>query len=835
MPLNHSPPKIRPAAGRPSRLVRPPWAVAGDAGLRTQDVAGQLQNPQPLDNLMPPASVGSDRSGLRRVQKTRHDQLAAPAANGERCAVQKSGQSTCQPPDQKQNPPKYVRPQKCNDNRGAGPRCNSDVATINPQKIYVGDRAKIRGTPRVGEVMYVGPATFAHGKAVVGLKLDQKRTTSMCDGKYHGERYFRCQPGYGQYVPLADAEVLTSEPKDFKQPAPEAVGEAKGAETNLQKSNRVVLGIKHQKSDREVPCPSIPPHNNVGNLSCVQPPSRKVSNGGLGDGSPLDMELQKVIGLNKVKSTIISMRNGIIMQRKRAKFGPPQTPLMPMHAVNVFLGNPGSGKSTIAALLARMLHSMGQLTSDHVTEIDYKDLTSGGYHREDDTCAGMIRSARGGVLMINDAYKLIDERSRDSSGIKAVHTLVKECESRRKFVLILAGPRTPMQTFLRGAGSPLARIVTSTLEFPDLSADECALVARNVAASKGFTLDSNLTNGILGEIFRVKLRRLDTQNSNGVAVHSVVTDAIRSQTDRVHQNGTVSKSSLTTLLEEDFGETRSSTNCDGADDDINSVLTKLDKVTGLNGVKTFVHSMVATLELDQQRREVGMKPLNDSTLHMIFAGNPGTGKTTIARVVADMLRTLGVLRVGHLVEADRSSLVAGFVGQTALKTQEIVRSALGGVLFIDEAYALVSNEKDSFGREALDTLIKMVEDHRDDIVVILAGYKDEMENLLAHNPGVRSRFPTVIEFANYTAPELMEIFEGMMRADDLELAADARKVLMVQLEQMEKIADKENGNGRAMRNLLDAAKRRQALRLQKQTGRKTIQQLQSLTLEDIQG
>merc|ERR1712166_1657418 len=322
------------------------------------------------------------------------------------------------------------------------------------------------------------------------------------------------------------------------------------------------------------------------------------------------------------------------------------------------------------------------------------------------------------------------------------------------------------------------------------------------------------------------------QNSNGLAVHSVLMQAIRGQTDRVHSKGTCSKSSLTTLIEADFGEARSgaggsggASDGDGGEGNIAAVLARLENVTGLADVKTFVRSMVATLELDQQRREMGMKPLNDATLHMIFAGNPGTGKTTIARVVADMLRTLGVLRTGHLVEADRSSLVAGYVGQTALKTTAMVKSALGGVLFIDEAYALVSNDKDTFGREALDTLIKLVEDYRDDLVVILAGYKDEMNVLLSHNPGVRSRFPTVIDFENYKPDELMEIFTSMLKSDDLTLDPNAEGPLMALFTQMGSVEDKENGNGRAVRNVIELAKRKQALRLQQSPGKKSAEQL----------
>merc|ERR1719428_2809172 len=206
-----------------------------------------------------------------------------------------------------------------------------------------------------------------------------------------------------------------------------------------------------------------------------------------------------------------------------------------------------------------------------------------------------------------------------------------------------------------------------------------------------------------------------------------------------------------------------------------AALTKLDGIVGLQGVKSFVKSLFAQLKMEVERREAGLGgPGSAGTLHMIFSGNPGTGKTTVARIVAELLASMGLIRKGHIVEADRATLVAGYSGQTALKTRQVVDQAMGGVLFVDEAYALVSEDgKDSFGKEALDTLIKIIEDRRSDLVVILAGYPDEMARLVATNPGVRSRFPTQVLFEDYTESELMQIAASMLAGDGFSLSEPA--------------------------------------------------------------
>ncbi|MDQ3148240.1 MAG: AAA family ATPase, partial [Actinomycetota bacterium] len=187
---------------------------------------------------------------------------------------------------------------------------------------------------------------------------------------------------------------------------------------------------------------------------------------------------------------------------------------------------------------------------------------------------------------------------------------------------------------------------------------------------------------------------------------------------------------------------------------------ELDRLIGLSGVKAEVKLVTDLIRVQAMRRERDL-PVTESGRHLVFTGNPGTGKTTVARLLAQIYRTLGVVEKGHLVETDRSGLVAGFVGQTALKVQEVFTRALGGVLLIDEAYALARGREGDFGMEAVDTLVKLIEDHRDEVVVIAAGYPDEMATLLDSNPGIRSRFPKTIHFPDYTTDELLSIFRSL--------------------------------------------------------------------------
>jgi hypothetical protein len=259
---------------------------------------------------------------------------------------------------------------------------------------------------------------------------------------------------------------------------------------------------------------------------------------------------------------------------------------------------------------------------------------------------------------------------------------------------------------------------------------------------------------------------------------------------------------------------------------IEELLAELDSMIGLAEVKAQVRLVTNLIRVGQLRHEHHL-PVPETSHHLVFTGNPGTGKTTVARLVAQIYRTLGVLEKGQLVETDRAGLVAGYVGQTALKTTAVFQSASGGLLLIDEAYALAEGD---FGQEAIDTLVKLIEDQRGKVVVIVAGYPDEMAEFLDANPGLRSRFPRTVHFPDYTTDELVGIFEALCRANSYELTPEARDRVRAVLDA--EPHGKGFGNGRLARNLFEAAMGRQASRIVELTNPSEAD-LCGLTGEDI--
>lgn len=266
---------------------------------------------------------------------------------------------------------------------------------------------------------------------------------------------------------------------------------------------------------------------------------------------------------------------------------------------------------------------------------------------------------------------------------------------------------------------------------------------------------------------------------------------------------------------------------------ISQIYQELNNLIGLDSVKQLVHEIHAFVEIQQKRvlMQLASEPV---VLHMIFAGNPGTGKTTVARIIGKLFLEMGVLSKGHLVEVERADLVAEYIGQTAQRTREQLRKASGGILFIDEAYSLARGGERDFGKEAIDTMVKTMEDQRANIILILAGYSEPMNDFMETNPGLGSRFPIKIDFPDYSSFELFKIAELMLKQRDYQLNKTARRKLYRVIEEL-KAGDITNfGNARTIRNLIEKAIRRQAVRLVSQENLSRTD-LMGISEDDIQG
>jgi SpoVK/Ycf46/Vps4 family AAA+-type ATPase len=266
---------------------------------------------------------------------------------------------------------------------------------------------------------------------------------------------------------------------------------------------------------------------------------------------------------------------------------------------------------------------------------------------------------------------------------------------------------------------------------------------------------------------------------------------------------------------------------------IEDVLKELDSFTGMDGIKKDVRSLINLLKIQKQREKQGLSVIKPS-LHMVFTGPPGTGKTTVARIMGRVFKSLGVLEQGHIIETDRSGLVAGYVGQTAIKVDEIIQKAQNGILFIDEAYTLSPQDgQDSFGQEAIDTLLKRMEDFRDSLVIIVAGYEEEMQRFIESNPGFKSRFNKYISFEDYKPEELIQIFKSVVSKNNYEADEDLINALFNKFNQLYSNRTKSFGNGRVVRNIFEKIVENQSNRLANFNGDLSEVDLKTLKLEDL--
>ena len=528
----------------------------------------------------------------------------------------------------------------------------------------------------------------------------------------------------------------------------------------------------------------------------------------LTDERTLKRIFDSVIGLQVVKDKIIEHMKVVLLEEKRKKQGITSSIGMSKHMI--FTGNPGTGKTTIARLVADIFADSGVIEKPVLVETDREGLVAGYIGQTATKTKEVFNKAIGGVLFIDEAYSLARGVENDF-GREAIDTLIKLMEDHKKdTVVILAGYTKEMNELLSTNPGIKSRFPT-IIEFPDYSKEELAEICYVLLRNKEVSFGSDVKEKILLEIGRKK-DFSGADSGNGRLASNFVDAIFSNQAKRLANNdnsANISKEMLSEIKVEDIPE--ATVTKEGYD-----LEAELNKVIGMDDVKNALRALASSVRIQQMRKNMGLEGNSSFTNHFIFAGNPGTGKTTMARMIGEILHDLGVISSTNLVEVSRNDLVAEYVGQTAPKTTEVFKRAAGGVLFIDEAYTLYSSSgSNDFGKEALNTLLKLIEDDRN-TVVILAGYEENMKQLLQMNPGLNSRFPDWIYFPDYSADELVEIADIQLKSRAYEMSADAKKILKEIMQMRKEKAAKENrhlDNARGVRNIIEKSIKQQNFRL----------------------
>ena len=496
-------------------------------------------------------------------------------------------------------------------------------------------------------------------------------------------------------------------------------------------------------------------------------------------------ELQSLVGLEAVKKEIDTLIGMVDYNKQRVSRGEPPQQLV-LHSL--FMGNPGTGKTTVARLMGKILFERGALFGDtfKFVEVSESDLLSGYVNQTTTQTLAKLEEARGGVLFIDEAYSL-DKKSTNDTGKEAITTILKYMEDHKNEIMIIfAGYTKEMEQFLQ-INPGLTSRVPNRLNFEDYTPEQ--IVQMGI---KG--LEKNRYEIADVEYYTRKVtleynRSLDRSNArwirnfNEKIIKQLIARVIAEKSEDI---SLITNADIDAVLE--IGKYQDN----GTKKD---AWQELHQLIGLHKVKEQVEDFIAQAEMNRKREQEGFAT-SVATLHSLFLGNPGTGKTTVARIVAELLYQKGLIATNKLIEVSRGDLIGGYQGQTAIKTREHLHAALGGVLFIDEAYSLKHGSSDNFGQEAIDEILKFMEDHRQDMVVIFAGYHKEMAEFLESNSGLKSRVPTTFDFEDYSPDEIAQIGEFILQGQGYQYDAESYRAAVKEAY----VATDDHSNGRWIRN-----------------------------------
>ena len=519
-------------------------------------------------------------------------------------------------------------------------------------------------------------------------------------------------------------------------------------------------------------------------------------------------QLKKLIGLESVKQRILELTAWMKINQSRVHSdGKMRSPIL---AHMMFIGNPGTGKTTVARLFGELMHQIGFLKRGQLVEVKASDLVAEYVGGTAIKTNQVIDEAIDGVLFIDEAY-MLTESERGGYGKEALDTLLTRMEDERaRLVVIVAGYPEKMKKF-HAANPGLARRlpIENWIEFPDYSPDELWKICENYLLERDLSIDASAQTDIQRIIHKMYDQR-DASFGNAGEIRNIVDGLERRRAVRLANSDQPGGESI---LSGDIPQHYSAYLLPETQT-VEELFAEIDLLVGLTEVKALLKKRFARLQYDQLRQALDTNYSPESVgHHMLFLGNPGTGKTSVARLTGEILRKLGVLRKGHLVEVTRADLVAGFVGQTALKTAEKVREALDGILFIDEAYTLTRGGNQDFGQEAVDSLVKLLDQYSDRLVVIAAGYPQEMQNFVLSNPGLASRFSHSLIFPDYSVDELSEILVRSAKRDGFKLSPQVLDRVNRALSAAQLNISGQFANARAALQLLEQMKTALAVRL----------------------
>ena len=516
--------------------------------------------------------------------------------------------------------------------------------------------------------------------------------------------------------------------------------------------------------------------------------------------------MDSLIGLTDAKNQIKELMHSVEAVKARIEKGlGGEIPKIHLQ----FIGNPGTGKTTIARMLGELFNSIGLLPSSKVIECDRSKLVAQYVGHTAPLVNEYCDKAMGGILFIDEAYSL-KQQDGDSFGQEAIDALLKRMEDDRgKFIVIAAGYREEMAAFIV-ANSGFESRFTHKIELPDYNTQELIEIYKLYVKNKEYMLTSS-AEATLGTVIKKIYETRTKTFANARTIRNLFDETIRRQSKRVMQlsESEQTKQAYMQILPEDILLENEEDKVLTKDD----ILSELDRMIGLSGVKKAVRELMNSIEMAKERAEVTGDNLKNPVKHIVFTGNPGTGKTTVARILGKLFKAIGLLPNDSVLEVARGEMVGQYVGSTAPLVNSVCDKAMGGTLFIDEAYTLNQNSSDTFGHEAIDTLLKRMEDDRGKYVVIVAGYKRNMDDFIQSNPGLKSRFTTYIHLEDYNADELYSLFELYATKEKFIIDDSAKGTLKDCINFIYENRGSDFANGRTIINFYDIVKEKQSSRI----------------------